>query len=167
LVVDLAGRFVTDLAGLLLIEFVVTLLVTTDTSISSDQLSTCNEPEYSTNHDSSSRKRLFDSSGTSQMLESIYSFHDDSSFDIHQGYGSYRKMQKKASTVDLAGRFVTDLAGLLLIELVVTLLVTSPSSSQMIGELLRCLSMVAIWERNQLSCVVEREPLKVISADLV
>lgn len=73
-------------------------VVSTDTSISSDQLSTCNEPEYSTNHDSSSRKRLFDGSGTSQMLESIYSFHDDSSFDIHQGYGSYRKMQKMAST---------------------------------------------------------------------
>lgn len=73
-------------------------VASTDTSISSDQLSTCNQPGYITNHDGSSRKRLFDSSGTSQMLDSIYSFHDDSSFDIHQGYGSYRKMQKMAST---------------------------------------------------------------------
>ena len=52
------------------------------------------------NPDNATRKRLlFDSKGyASPTSESIYSFHDDSSFDVSQSYATFRKLQKISST---------------------------------------------------------------------
>ncbi|CAC5379093.1 unnamed protein product [Mytilus coruscus] len=52
------------------------------------------------NLDNVTRKRLmFDTKGyASPTSESIYSFHDDSSFDVSQSYATFRKLQKISST---------------------------------------------------------------------